>query len=104
MNATAQDKEGFLRDRSQWNPDVATALAAEAGIELTETHWLVLHLARDFYARTGLSPEMRPLVKIVREALGPDTGSSIGLMQLFPPNPAKQVARIGGLPKPTNCL
>jgi tRNA 2-thiouridine synthesizing protein E len=100
----ALDKEGFLKDRAQWNEQVARELAARSGIDLTPAHWEVIGVAREFYAATGISPEMRPLVKLLRERIGRDAGNSIYLLQLFPGNPAKVVAKVGGLPRPTNCL
>jgi tRNA 2-thiouridine synthesizing protein E len=98
------DKEGFLTDRTGWDESVAVEIAAREGIDLGATHWDVIRVARDFYARTGVAPEMRPLVKLVRERLGDEVGNSIHLLRLFPGNAAKQVAKIGGLPRPTNCL
>ncbi|MBY6210722.1 TusE/DsrC/DsvC family sulfur relay protein [Microbulbifer agarilyticus] len=100
----ALDKEGFLRDLNDWNPEVATALATRENIELTQDHWDVIALLRDFYQEFELSPAMRPLVKYVGQHLGPEKGRSIFLMQLFPPSPAKIGSKIAGLPKPTNCL
>jgi len=47
---------------------------------------------------------MRPLVKLVKEKLGEDCGSSVYLMGLFGGSPAKTAAKIAGLPRPTNCL
>jgi TusE/DsrC/DsvC family sulfur relay protein len=41
---------------------------------------------------------------LLRERIGRDAGNSIYLLQLFPGNPAKVVAKVGGLPRPTNCL
>ncbi len=102
--ATEIDADGYLTDLSCWTPSLAGALAGRAGIELGAQHWHLIRLARDFYAKTGVSPAMRPLVKLARERHGAELGSSIALMQLFPGNPAKEIARIGGLPKPTNCL
>jgi tRNA 2-thiouridine synthesizing protein E len=102
--AARVDKEGFLTDRTCWNESVAAEIAAREGIELSAAHWDVIRVARDFHARTGVAPEMRPLVKLVRERLGDAAGTSIHLLRLFPGNPAKQVAKIGGLPRPTNCL
>jgi tRNA 2-thiouridine synthesizing protein E len=98
------DKEGFLTDRSRWNEEVAQELATREGIVLEDAHWQVVRVARAFYDETGVSPEMRPLVKLARERIGPEAGSSIYLLRLFPGNPAKLVAKIGGLPRPTNCL
>ncbi|GAB2519884.1 TusE/DsrC/DsvC family sulfur relay protein [Microbulbifer agarilyticus] len=100
----ALDKEGFLRDLNDWNPEVATVLAARESIELTQDHWDVITLLRDFYQAFELSPAMRPLVKYIGQHLGPEKGRSIFLMQLFPPSPAKIGSKIAGLPKPTNCL
>lgn len=100
----ALDPEDYLVDMTQWSPEVAEALAREEGIELTEAHWEVLGVLRDFYARYEMAPAMRPLVKAVGKALGPEKGRSIHLMRLFPGSPAKVAARLAGLPKPTHCL
>lgn len=100
----ALDPEGYLVDLDQWSPGVAEALADEEGIQLMEDHWEVLRVLRDFYARYEMAPAMRPLVKAVGLALGPDKGRSLHLMRLFPGSPAKVAARLAGLPKPTNCL
>ena len=104
MDGIATDAEGYLRDLSQWSPLVAEALARDAGVTLGTDHWRLIEVVRAFYRETGVSPAMRPLVKLARERLGDEFGSSIALMQLFPGNPAKLVAKVGGLPRPTNCL
>ncbi|WP_280562021.1 MULTISPECIES: TusE/DsrC/DsvC family sulfur relay protein [unclassified Chromohalobacter] len=98
------DPEGFVVELTAWTPAVAEALAAEEGRELTPEHWEVLEVLRAFYARYENAPAMRPLVKAVSQALGPDKGRSLHLMRLFPDSPAKVGARLAGLPKPTNCL
>ncbi|MFT6916157.1 MAG: tRNA 2-thiouridine synthesizing protein E [Motiliproteus sp.] len=98
------DTEGFLRDLDDWNPAVATELARTETIELTQEHWEVIHLLRDFYQQYQLSPAMRILVKQLRLQLGKEKGSSLYLLQLFPGSPAKIASKIAGLPKPTNCL
>ncbi|MEX2963579.1 TusE/DsrC/DsvC family sulfur relay protein [Microbulbifer sp. TYP-18] len=102
--AITLDKDGYLRHLSDWNPAVAQALAKREGIELTEAHWQLIELLRQFYREFELAPAMRPLVKYVGRHLGADKGRSIYLMQLFPPSPAKVGSKIAGLPKPTNCL
>lgn len=98
------DPEGYLVDMEEWSPAVAEQLAKEEGIELTEEHWEIIHVLRDFYARFEQAPAMRPLVKAVGQALGAEKGRSIHLMALFPGSPAKVGARLAGLPKPANCL
>lgn len=98
------DKEGFLRDLADWSPDVAAHIARQENIELTDAHWEVLHLLRDYYQEFDSSPAMRALVKYCSLKLGTDKGKSIYLMSLFPGSPAKIGSKIAGLPKPDNCL
>ena len=98
------DKEGFLQNLSSWNEDVALQLAENEGIELSDSHWELIHLIRAFYQEFELSPAMRPLSKYIKVNLGADKASSIYLMTLFPESPAKRLAKIAGLPKPENCL
>ena len=98
------DKEGFLKDLSSWNEQVAEELAKHEGIDLEEKHWELIHLIRAFYQEFEVSPAMRPLSKYIKLNLGADKASSIYLMTLFPESPAKRLAKIAGLPKPENCL
>ncbi|MDR5874841.1 TusE/DsrC/DsvC family sulfur relay protein [Halomonas sp. CUBES01] len=98
------DPEGYLADLNDWSEAVAEQLADDEGVELTPDHWEIIRLVRDFYARYEMAPAMRPLVKATQQALGSEKGRSIYLMQLFPGSTAKVVARVAGLPKPTNCL
>ncbi len=100
----ARDKEGYLLDLSAWDESVAVALAREEGVELGPGHWELIRLIRDFYRSYEVAPAMRVLVKHTREALGEDKGNSIYLMTLFPGSPAKLLAKIAGLPRPTHCL
>ncbi len=103
-HSVALDEDGYLRSLTDWNEMVATLLAREAGIELTPAHWEVLNLLRQFHARFGLSPGMRPLVRFAAQTLGPEKGRSVYLLSLFPGNAALLGARIAGLPRPENCF
>lgn len=98
------DNEGYLRNLSDWDKSVAVTLAEHESLTLTDAHWEIIHVIREFYATFEHSPAMRPLVKAVKLKLGDDKGKSIYLMKLFPGSPAKLVAKIAGLPKPENCL
>lgn len=98
------DPEGYLVNRDEWSTEVAKALANDEGIELTDAHWEVIQVLREFYAKYEMSPAMRAWVKAVKQHLGDEKGNSIYLMSLFPESPAKRAAKIAGLPKPTNCL
>jgi tRNA 2-thiouridine synthesizing protein E len=100
----ATDADGHLVDLRAWSESVAAALAERERMLLTEEHWAVIRIVRDFYEKTGVSPAMRPLVKLVGERLGTDKANSLFLLRLFPGSPARVVARLAGLPRPTNCI
>jgi tRNA 2-thiouridine synthesizing protein E len=100
-----RNNEGFLEDAEHWNPEVATALAAESDLQLSDNHWEIIKFLRSFYQEYEVSPPSNRLfVKAVKETFGEEKGNSIYLMQLFPGTPAKTACRIAGLPRPTNCL
>ena len=98
------DESGFLSDNGNWSDDIAQAFAAQEGISLTDAHWEVLSLLRDYFAAFGDSPANRALVNFTKQQLGPKKGKSLYLMGLFPGSPARVGSRIAGLPKPKNCL
>ncbi|MEX2367022.1 MAG: TusE/DsrC/DsvC family sulfur relay protein [Pseudohongiellaceae bacterium] len=98
------DKEGYLEHLDQWSPEIAHILACNEGLELTESHWEVIDVIREFHSCRGLSPVMRIMVKLMENEFGPEKGNSLYLLSLFPGSPAKLAAKIAGLPRPTNCL
>ena len=98
------DENGFLSDTGNWSDDIAQAFAAQEGISLTDAHWELLSLLRDYFAAFGDSPANRALVNFTKQQLGPEKGKSLYLMWLFPGSPARVGSRIAGLPKPKNCL
>ena len=92
------DDEGFMVDAREWTRDVAVALAKEEGIDpLTEQHWKVVDFCRRDFEERGESPTLRRIT----QAGGVSTKD---IYQLFPKGPAKKVARISGLRKPTGCI
>lgn len=97
------DNEGFLASYKDWSPATAPLLAESEGIVLTDEHWEIIQLVRDYYEKFHVSPTSRVLGKIVARDLGADKGKSIYLMKLFSAKSAKLVAKIAGLPKPNNC-
>jgi tRNA 2-thiouridine synthesizing protein E len=104
LPASAFDKEGFLRQLSQWNRAVAEQISNTEGISLEKSHWEIISLLRDYYQEFDSSPAMRPLIKYCAQKLGSEKGKSIYLLSLFPGSPAKIGSKIAGLPKPDNCL
>ena len=90
--------EGFFEDPDQWTEAMAPDIAKAEGIEeLTDRHWLVIKFMRTEYAEKGSGPTVR--------ALGRTSGVPIkDLYQLFPKGPAKEAAKIAGIPKPRGCI
>ncbi|ABG40971.1 DsrC-like protein [Paraglaciecola sp. T6c] len=98
------DKQGYLLNVDDWQPDLAPLLAEEESIELTDAHWEVVNFVRDFYLEYNTSPAMRALVKAMKVKFGEEKANSRYLFRLFKKGPAKQATKIAGLPKPAKCL
>jgi tRNA 2-thiouridine synthesizing protein E len=98
----ARDTEGFLRRLKDWNEATAQQIADDYDIALSEAHWQVITLVRNYFSEYGLSPTTRVTVRLLKRALGTQTGS-IYLMQLFGGRPRRALAQIAGLPKPSDC-
>lgn len=105
-----RDADGHLAAPAEWTEAVAVELAAAAGLALGEDHWRVVRVLREFHAATGVSPSMRPLVRLLRDAGARELASSVALLTLFPnppgspASPATLAARIAGLPRPDKCM
>jgi len=93
----ATDNEGYLLE-PDYRDEVPPVIAAADGIALTDAHWEVIRFLRDEYQANGHSPNFRNMLKGF-QALRPDADSKF-LYDLFPLGPAKQGAKIAGLPQP----
>ena len=91
------DGNGNLTDPSTWDEDVAKALAAEDGIELTQEHLDVLKYLRAEYLDNNEQPMERAINKGMSKIWGRKI-SSKDLYTLFPGAPSKQGNKIAGLP------
>jgi tRNA 2-thiouridine synthesizing protein E len=94
----AVNDEGFFEDPDQWTKDMALEIAAEEGLDaLGDRHWVVIDFMRKEYAEKGTGPTVR--------ILGKTSGVPVKeLYQLFPGGPAKQAAKVAGIPKPRGCI
>jgi TusE/DsrC/DsvC family sulfur relay protein len=90
--------EGFFTDPAQWRADMAPLIARQEGLtELTERHWQVINFMRSEYEAKGTGPTVR--------VLGKTSGVAVReLYQLFLRGPAKEAAKIAGIPKPRGCV
>jgi tRNA 2-thiouridine synthesizing protein E len=93
-----RDADGNLKNVSEWNEEVAQALAVEESIPfLTDRHWLVIKFMRSEFLKKGDAPTIRRLTK--------ESGVPMKeLYELFPKGPAKKAAKIAGIPKPKGCI
>ena len=91
------DAEGFMTVYDEWSEDLATQLAANIGIELTEPHWKAIRFLREDFKENGETPTLRRVTAVG----GIPTKE---LFQLFPKKPAKKMAYVAGLPKPVGCV
>jgi tRNA 2-thiouridine synthesizing protein E len=91
------DVEGYLL-APDYSEEAVRVIAQAEGIELNDDHWKIVQYMRDQYKEHGQTPNFRTMLKDVA-ALMPGCDSK-ALYDLFPLGPAKQGARVAGLPKP----
>jgi tRNA 2-thiouridine synthesizing protein E len=91
------DGEGFLLNRADWTPDVAKAIAAEDGVELSTQQMEYIMAARSMFEAEGTVPPLRKFIKQVGI-------SKADLFSAFHTGPMKLICKWGGLPKPTGCV
>jgi len=91
------DDDGFVLEPN-YSEEVVKVIAEAEGIALTDDHWAIVNYMRDQYREHGHTPNYRNMLKDMEDVLpGKD---SKALYDLFPIGPAKQGAKVAGLPKP----
>jgi tRNA 2-thiouridine synthesizing protein E len=91
------DVDGYLLE-PDYSDEIVNVIAAAENIELTPKHWQVINYMRDQYREHGHTPNFRNMLKGVNE-FWPEADSK-ALYDLFPTGPAKQGAKVAGLPQP----
>jgi tRNA 2-thiouridine synthesizing protein E len=91
------DDQGYLLE-PDYGDEVVRVIAAAEGLTLTDDHWKVVGYLRDEYREHGQTPNFRQMLKAL-EAIMPGCDSK-ALYDLFPIGPAKQGAKVAGLPQP----
>lgn len=92
--------EGGLKNLSEWSRDVAGAMAAAQGLELTADHWAVIEVMRNYYQTYNVSPVRKLLKRALRDAGHEALADDAVLDGLFPGDVRLQGARIAGIPVP----
>jgi TusE/DsrC/DsvC family sulfur relay protein len=90
------NEEGYMTNSSQWNREIAKAIASEEGIELTDQHFALLEYLRDRHSK-GEALSIRGINK--SGIIDVKT-----FYQIFPGAPLKKSTKIAGIPKPESCV
>ena len=98
------NEEGYLTEPSDWRTNIAEFMAHEDNCCLTENHWVVIHLIRDYYRERRETQGIRLRVKQITTRAGWASCFGRYPLALFPEGPAKQACKYAGLPKPTGCI
>ncbi|MHB1084021.1 MAG: TusE/DsrC/DsvC family sulfur relay protein [Thiobacillus sp.] len=93
-----RDAEGYLIDPSDWNEEVAQALAKEENIQLSEDHWDAIRFMRDFHEENQVAADARFVIKHLGKRMGKDAHKK--LFELFPYGYVKQACKIAGMRRP----
>jgi len=91
------DDDGYLLE-PDYRDEAVEAIAAAENIALTPMHWEIVKYMRDQYREHGHTPNFRSMLKDVQGFM-PEADSK-SLYDLFPVGPAKQAAKVAGLPQP----
>ncbi len=91
------DDDGFLLE-PDYSEEAVSVIAAAEDIALTPQHWQIINYMREEYREHGHTPNFRNMLKGVNEFWA--EADSKALYDLFPTGPAKQAAKVAGLPQP----
>ena len=64
------DAEGYLAQLDDWSEDIASYLAQQDNLQLTDDHWKLLNWIRAYYLENGTAPNLRVMQKLLKEDLG----------------------------------
>lgn len=97
----AFNEMGWLENRDAWDEDVAVEIAKSVNIELTEEHWKLINIAREYFEQYSTCCPPRAFSRILRQKYGKEHGNQTYIYKLFPAGGLVQcVNRIAGLPCP----
>ncbi|NGZ06166.1 MAG: TusE/DsrC/DsvC family sulfur relay protein [Magnetococcales bacterium] len=94
---------GFLQNPRDWCPEVGLEIARRERLEMTEEHWAVIDILREYHLNNHVVPMIRDLLKKVGERLGKERANIRYLYTLYPCGPFMQALKIAGLPMPCRC-
>jgi tRNA 2-thiouridine synthesizing protein E len=95
---------GWLENLDEWSPELAVEIAKNEKIpELTEEHWDIINLAREYFQENGTVCEPRQFSKLMKKKYGKDRSDQKYIYSLFPTGLIKCANKVAGLPRPKGC-
>lgn len=92
------DEDGFLVDYFNYCDEWVAFIKRKEGIDtLTDEHWEILNVIKDYYEKNGIAPMVRVLMKLTEFKMKT-------IYNLFPSGPGKGACKMAGLPGPTGCV
>jgi tRNA 2-thiouridine synthesizing protein E len=98
------DDEGYLLNPQDWSIELAELLASSIDLELTGERLEIVHFVREYFEERECIPELRTLLKMLRERHGKDTATRKYVYDLFPYGYGQQACKIAGMRKPLKLL
>jgi len=98
------DNEGYLLNTDDWSPELATVIARGENMELTEQRLEIVHFVREHFEQRECIPELRTLLKALRERHGKEIATRRYVYGLFPYGYGQQACKIAGMRKPLKLL
>ena len=90
------NEEGYFTNPSQWTKEIASEIAKEVGIILTDQHYAII----DWLRNRHLNGEALS-IRSINHSNVIDVKT---FYQLFPGAPLKKATKIAGIPKPASCV
>ena len=98
--AKKTDDDGFLLDPEDWDIDFAIEVSNSYDLELQQEHWNVIRLIRELFYDTSIVPELRTILKRLRDKIGKENATRKYIYTLFPFGYGQQACKIAGMRKP----
>ena len=97
MELPERDGDGYLVDSSMWTSEIAYAMAQVDDVDLDDTKWQQILMAREYYEEHAVVPPIRKFSKFMGE-------DQKAMFKTWMTGPMKPITKYGGLPKPTGCV
>jgi len=98
------DNEGFLLDPDDWSDELASVIAAQSELELTDEHIEIVTFIREYFQETATVPEARKVLKQMKQTWGAERATRKYLYRLFPHGYGQQACKIAGMRKPLKLM